>query len=39
VGAVREGGWGREHPYRRRGRKGDRGFMDRKPGKVITLKI
>jgi len=24
------GGWGGEHPYRRRGDRGDRGLMDRK---------
>jgi len=31
-------GWGGEHPYRR-GRGGDRGLMDRKPGKGITFEI
>jgi len=28
-----------EHPYRRRGGGGDRGFMSRKPEKRITFKM
>jgi len=32
------GGWGGEHPYRRRG-EGARGMLARKPGKGITIEM
>jgi len=36
--AVKGGGWGEEHPYRR-GEGGARGMLAWKPGKRITIKM